>query len=506
MATPQRHEYYTTYTTPIEPLDLHEGQLAIFEADAYSPERAVRQAYIEAALVAVDIGMKALEASGVTEIDTSKELSQKTPNSLVGALTKRELEMLDYISTGLPNSEIARLAFVTEQTVKFHLSSIYRKLGVKSRTEAAQLAAQAKGINDTDLEIAASRFYDLTKREKEVLAAVARGLSNRQAANEFSVKEQTVKFHLANIFQKLNVKTRTEALNLLAAQVDDRDLEVNLDIPLNPQRRLALEAASLLSKASLVIKKLGEFPEDEPPRTSTGENTLMHEVEPKEAAEAEAPDTHTAPVIPIRPEQNPAPLTDEAPPESAESAVPSSSKLTQRVPPVRRKQSATKEYASTPPPGVILDEHGIPYESKSVYDRSFQLMHKAKYEEYDDGGYFHGEDLSVADIGDPWEGPFRNRVKDTMQRLRALNLLNGYAMMDLQGLNGASFNTLRRLMHESVITQEQFDARMLDIDSVVALLVFPNSWNILRNGATQRQAKRIIKQEVDANIAEQEAA
>jgi DNA-binding NarL/FixJ family response regulator len=51
-------------------------------------------------------------------------------------LTERELEILDALAGGLTNSQIAQRLWLSEQTVKFHLSSVYRKLGVSSRTEA----------------------------------------------------------------------------------------------------------------------------------------------------------------------------------------------------------------------------------------------------------------------------------------------------------------------------------------------------------------------------------
>jgi len=55
-------------------------------------------------------------------------------------LTRRELEMLSHISDGRSNREVAQLLWVTEQTVKFHLSNIYRKLDVSNRTEASRWA------------------------------------------------------------------------------------------------------------------------------------------------------------------------------------------------------------------------------------------------------------------------------------------------------------------------------------------------------------------------------
>lgn len=52
----------------------------------------------------------------------------------------------------------------------------------------------------------------LTAREHDVLALVADGLPNREIAHALSISEHTVKFHLASIFGKLGVSTRTEAV------------------------------------------------------------------------------------------------------------------------------------------------------------------------------------------------------------------------------------------------------------------------------------------------------
>lgn len=55
-------------------------------------------------------------------------------------LTDRELEVLRLVAEGQTNNRIARQLWVTEQTVKFHLSNTYRKLGVANRTEASRYA------------------------------------------------------------------------------------------------------------------------------------------------------------------------------------------------------------------------------------------------------------------------------------------------------------------------------------------------------------------------------
>jgi DNA-binding NarL/FixJ family response regulator len=55
-------------------------------------------------------------------------------------LTARELEILRLVAGGASNSQVARKLWITEQTVKFHLSNTYRKLGVSNRTQAANYA------------------------------------------------------------------------------------------------------------------------------------------------------------------------------------------------------------------------------------------------------------------------------------------------------------------------------------------------------------------------------
>jgi DNA-binding NarL/FixJ family response regulator len=55
-------------------------------------------------------------------------------------LTPRELEILRLVAAGASNGRIARQLWVTEQTIKFHLSNVYRKLGVANRTEASHYA------------------------------------------------------------------------------------------------------------------------------------------------------------------------------------------------------------------------------------------------------------------------------------------------------------------------------------------------------------------------------
>jgi len=67
--------------------------------------------------------------------DPTTSAAEDTP-----ALTKREVEILQLVAEGYSNAQLAKMLWVTEQTVKFHLSNVYRKLDVANRTEASRWA------------------------------------------------------------------------------------------------------------------------------------------------------------------------------------------------------------------------------------------------------------------------------------------------------------------------------------------------------------------------------
>lgn len=62
-------------------------------------------------------------------------------------LTEREFLVADLVSRGLSNKEIANQMFITEKTVKFHLTNIYKKMGVKSRAQLIVFCLPYLGFN-----------------------------------------------------------------------------------------------------------------------------------------------------------------------------------------------------------------------------------------------------------------------------------------------------------------------------------------------------------------------
>jgi DNA-binding NarL/FixJ family response regulator len=93
---------------------------------------AIRQAFERSIYIAASTVEVQRPASAEVEAATSD-------------LTRRELEILKLVAEGHSNSQLARMLWVTEQTVKFHLSNIYRKLNVANRTEASRWA-QLNGL------------------------------------------------------------------------------------------------------------------------------------------------------------------------------------------------------------------------------------------------------------------------------------------------------------------------------------------------------------------------
>lgn len=75
-----------------------------------------------------------LERHGLPELEDAELVTNP--------LTEREREVLQLVAEGLANKQVALSLDISEHTVKFHLSSLYAKLGVTSRTEAVRAGAR----------------------------------------------------------------------------------------------------------------------------------------------------------------------------------------------------------------------------------------------------------------------------------------------------------------------------------------------------------------------------
>lgn len=98
---------------------------------------------IQTAIRSAVTGLSTVDPRVLAEISEQLAWQRRAdPADETVALTPRELEVLQGISRGWPNKTIAAELGISEHTVKFHVGSIFEKLGVASRSEAVAVAAR----------------------------------------------------------------------------------------------------------------------------------------------------------------------------------------------------------------------------------------------------------------------------------------------------------------------------------------------------------------------------
>jgi NarL family two-component system response regulator LiaR len=90
---------------------------------------------------------QALDGNVFTTAGVTEDPAERAAKD--AGLTERELGIVRAVARGLSNEAISKELWVAEQTVKFHLTNIYRKLGVSNRTEAARYAFE-HGLAEQD--------------------------------------------------------------------------------------------------------------------------------------------------------------------------------------------------------------------------------------------------------------------------------------------------------------------------------------------------------------------
>jgi len=140
------------------------------------------------------------EMDGITCIRQARELAPAIRAVVLSSYTSTE-----YIDKAL---DAGAVAYVMKSAHPDDLASAIRQAFEHSVYFAGSrpAAAAASWPRAVDTEV-----LDLTRREREILQLVAEGHSNAKLAKMLWVTEQTVKFHLSNVYRKLNVSNRTEA-------------------------------------------------------------------------------------------------------------------------------------------------------------------------------------------------------------------------------------------------------------------------------------------------------
>ena len=144
-----------------------------------------------------DVVLLDLRMPGMDGLRCLEALRERHPN--VKAVVLSGSEEPDVIEAAFRRGAVG---FIVKRIDPADLAAVIRQ--VADGNVYHPLRGRAAVTEDVDL--------GLTQREIDILKALADGLSNKQIACQFWVSEQTVKFHLSNIYRKLGVGSRTDAI------------------------------------------------------------------------------------------------------------------------------------------------------------------------------------------------------------------------------------------------------------------------------------------------------
>jgi DNA-binding NarL/FixJ family response regulator len=141
-ATEPARRALAAFTKLAMPLDVGEARLELARAlAAEAPDLAADEARTAFATFRELGASRAMDTAAAVLRDLGKATPGRPREH--GALTGREQEVLDLLSLGMSNAQIAESLFISEKTAGHHVSRILSKLGVRNRTEAAAYAARA---------------------------------------------------------------------------------------------------------------------------------------------------------------------------------------------------------------------------------------------------------------------------------------------------------------------------------------------------------------------------
>ncbi len=103
------------------------------------------QAELIASLQALNEGLSVINPTWLNQMLKSASISKDGNDDLVEPLTGREVEILQLLALGLTNKQIAGRLGISAHTVKFHVSTIFSKLGTTNRVETVNLGLK-KGL------------------------------------------------------------------------------------------------------------------------------------------------------------------------------------------------------------------------------------------------------------------------------------------------------------------------------------------------------------------------
>jgi DNA-binding NarL/FixJ family response regulator len=155
----------------------------------------------EAARRANVTGASAVRAWAERELAAHGRRIRNVPGDGWDVLTPTQKVIARLAASGLRNREIAATLFVSQKTVESHVAAVLGALGTTNRVGIGR----ELGGDQIDPVFGSK----VTPRQREVAVLVARGLSNSAISQSLSISEKTVEKHVADMFDRLQVKTRS---------------------------------------------------------------------------------------------------------------------------------------------------------------------------------------------------------------------------------------------------------------------------------------------------------
>jgi len=182
-------------------LDTEEGIEVVGEASNGTDGIRLAQAYKP------DVVLMDLVMEGMDGVETTAKLLELHPDCKVIVLTSYLDDSKLY-----PVIEAGAFSYLLKTSRANEIADAIRAAARGQSVLESQVAAKMMNrFRQPKAQEQAPLHEDLTEREMDVLKRVAQGLSNQEIADELFIGVKTVKFHITNIFNKLNVEDRTQA-------------------------------------------------------------------------------------------------------------------------------------------------------------------------------------------------------------------------------------------------------------------------------------------------------
>ncbi|MEO1378005.1 MAG: response regulator transcription factor, partial [Cyanobacteria bacterium J06635_10] len=182
-----------------------EPDLEIVGEAANGQEAVVMVEKLQPDVVLMDIRMPRMDGVAAT-----REIKNKFPQTKILVLTTFDDD--EYIKAALQNGAMGYLLKDTpSEELAVAIRAVYRGYTQLGPGIVKKLLTQFPGVSATQSPTPPPSLAELTKREKEVLCLIATGASNREIAQKLYISEGTVKNHVTNILNRLELRDRTQA-------------------------------------------------------------------------------------------------------------------------------------------------------------------------------------------------------------------------------------------------------------------------------------------------------